>query len=759
MKKNLQILGFLFSILFSVSISAQIKYRTAGSGDWSNLATWEKQITPGMWAAATSLPPANATIDILAGHAINIDVNVIIDQGTINNFSTLPVTFTGANKLFIGNGGFGAYYNKVGAAMPVATNMKWDPTSGACYIEGVTTETSIANVSQNYGSFTYNCPNQTSQMDLDLADGTSISVFKILKTGGLGGGYVTLTTASPTPKTLTFDVFEVSDLCKTADGGSGVGALNIEINIFLTIKTNGFLFMGGITSPIYWRLRGSFVGSGGTLKGTPDISLEFDGGNTPGTGLSYQNFSRSSTTAFDYVNIIVKSGSTLQMAANIIFDESGNFTLEAGATLVCGHANGIPGSLQNTGQKNLSSAANYAFLGNGFNQNMGIFVTTPTPNTVNDLEMRSITGSPISLTGNLNVTNKLILNSGRLQINNSNLTVLGTIDGGSSSSFVSTSSISTGELTITNFTGTRTFPIGAGSSYDPLSITTTTPTTFKAKVGLNFSHPIAATNANTYFPREYNITPSTPTTADITLFPNASSRPSYLGGAVVGHWNGTAWEELAATRNNVTNGFTTLGVTNFSPFAAGAAGAFATTLAVEMKSISAKAVGAKNVINWETASEKDMTDFSVERSTNGFENWSKIGSVKAKGQSANVYDFNDDAPLSVGYYRVRSVDLAGKEDISKVVSVTQKGSKSDKMTLFPNPTKGNIAIQIEGQAGENVTISITSSIGQSLIQKNITLQRGSNTTDLNIADLQNGVYFMTLINGSEKTVQRIVKQN
>ena len=81
------------------------------------------------------------------------------------------------------------------------------------------------------------------------------------------------------------------------------------------------------------------------------------------------------------------------------------------------------------------------------------------------------------------------------------------------------------------------------------------------------------------------------------------------------------------------------------------------------------------------------------------------------------------------------------------------------MTLFPNPTKGNIAIQIEGQAGENVTISITSSIGQSLIQKNITLQRGSNTTDLNIADLQNGVYFMTLINGSEKTVQRIVKQN
>ena len=41
----------------------------------------------------------------------------------------------------------------------------------------------------------------------------------------------------------------------------------------------------------------------------------------------------------------------------------------------------------------------------------------------------------------------------------------------------------------------------------------------------------------------------------------------------------------------------------------------------------------------------------------------------------------------------------------------------------------------------------------------LTLQEGVNTTDLDLSNLQNGVYFMTLINGSEKKVQRIVKQS
>ncbi len=87
-------------------------------------------------------------------------------------------------------------------------------------------------------------------------------------------------------------------------------------------------------------------------------------------------------------------------------------------------------------------------------------------------------------------------------------------------------------------------------------------------------------------------------------------------------------------------------------------------------------------LKWATSSEKDISHYSIEKSTDG-KNCSQAGIVFAFGNSAEpmMYPFSDkninSAYEGVIYYRIMAVDNNGKTEIFQEKSITFKKSTGD----------------------------------------------------------------------------------
>ena len=119
------------------------------------------------------------------------------------------------------------------------------------------------------------------------------------------------------------------------------------------------------------------------------------------------------------------------------------------------------------------------------------------------------------------------------------------------------------------------------------------------------------------------------------------------------------------------------------------------TLPVELTSFQAKGSNAQNLLTWQTASEQNTQHFNVERSANGQTDFQNIGTVKAAGNSQSVknYQFSDETPLSISYYRLRSIDLDGKEQFSKIVSVAR--SKNGSLKVYPTLATDKLTVSLD----------------------------------------------------------------
>ena len=111
-----------------------------------------------------------------------------------------------------------------------------------------------------------------------------------------------------------------------------------------------------------------------------------------------------------------------------VVDGPGNFDLQAGATLrICDpagiSANGATGAIRNTGSRDFSPGAAYAYAGTG-NQATG----SGLPGTVRELEVAVPAGSTLVLTGTLSIGQRLLPTSGSLD-NSPGLTLLSSSTG------------------------------------------------------------------------------------------------------------------------------------------------------------------------------------------------------------------------------------------------------------------------------------------------------------------------------------------
>ena len=167
-----------------------------------------------------------------------------------------------------------------------------------------------------------------------------------------------------------------------------------------------------------------------------------------------------------------------------------------------------------------------------------------------------------------------------------------------------------------------------------------------------------------------------------------------------------------------------------------------------------------NMLSWETSSEENTEAHIIERSIDGRDNWEVIGAVDAVGYTyeENQYKLEDRNPIAKAYYRLKSVDFDGSSSYSDIILLERKISSFEIVNISPNPARTSVSIDFQVPQNSQYTIRMTNMIGQIVYLEQMNLNAGVYSNDINIAAFTNGVYFITIENGLESLVHKIVKQ-
>ncbi len=181
---------------------------------------------------------------------------------------------------------------------------------------------------------------------------------------------------------------------------------------------------------------------------------------------------------------------------------------------------------------------------------------------------------------------------------------------------------------------------------------------------------------------------------------------------------------------------------------------------VELLSFGVEPMEKLNKVSWSTATEENTEYHAIERSADGSSNWNELGQVKANGfsQTKLDYEWMDERPLTNSFYRLRSVDFDGKDQLSEIVSVERDDQQFGIIGIRPVPTTDVATMDFETTKNEKVTLQIMDISGKIMFTESFEANNGYNSYQLDLNQFGNGVYFVCLENSVQKITQRVMKQ-
>ncbi|MCB2406767.1 T9SS type A sorting domain-containing protein [Hymenobacter lucidus] len=182
----------------------------------------------------------------------------------------------------------------------------------------------------------------------------------------------------------------------------------------------------------------------------------------------------------------------------------------------------------------------------------------------------------------------------------------------------------------------------------------------------------------------------------------------------------------------------------------------ANPLPVELRAFQGRMADNGVELTWQTASERQNKQFIIERSAGADAAFLAIGQVAGAGNSSTgaAYRFRDEAAGRQGkavlYYRLRQVDIDGKEQLSPVVVITWKNQAATIMQLYPNPAAETqtVRVQLEAVPTQGSVVEVYGNLGNKLWSAPATDQ----SLTLSTAGLSKGLYHVVLLDAAGRRV-------
>ena len=185
-----------------------------------------------------------------------------------------------------------------------------------------------------------------------------------------------------------------------------------------------------------------------------------------------------------------------------------------------------------------------------------------------------------------------------------------------------------------------------------------------------------------------------------------------------------------------------------------------TVLAVKISYLNGVRSNGANTLNWLAACKSDNAVFEIERSTDG-RNFATINTVIATQlQCAQPLKYVDNTILSgTVFYRIKAVDIYGSIVYSAIIKLGGQEKELQLIGVLPNPVVNTAQLSIVTAKKDKVELSVLTMEGKVVQRSSVQLQPGSSIIDLNVANLQKGVYMIKGIFGEGETnTIKFVKQ-
>lgn len=169
------------------------------------------------------------------------------------------------------------------------------------------------------------------------------------------------------------------------------------------------------------------------------------------------------------------------------------------------------------------------------------------------------------------------------------------------------------------------------------------------------------------------------------------------------------------------------------------------TLPFDLISFTGKAVHTSSKLEWVVTNQRDVTGYTVERSTDS-RNFEEIGTVQAKDGSTNItYNYTDFNAANFGtvvYYRIRSNEVNGAGKYTQIISVNFNQEMFTSLTLLPNPVQNKTTATINAIADETLQLKVIDNAGRIVKLVTVSLVKGKNNLVLDMNDLKPGLYYI-----------------
>lgn len=200
--------------------------------------------------------------------------------------------------------------------------------------------------------------------------------------------------------------------------------------------------------------------------------------------------------------------------------------------------------------------------------------------------------------------------------------------------------------------------------------------------------------------------------------------------------------------NDTDDGYYTIGTMNYT----------VSPLPIELISFDAIMNNKQVDITWTTATESNNDYYTIEKSKDGI-NFETSSIVDAAGNSLSLINYKDidsNPYQGISYYRLKQTDFNGTFSYSKIVAVNYSFS-SDGMSIFPNPTDGELNINIKELEGKEVLVVIRDITGKECFSKVILSQENQQLIAVDSEQkLASGTYIITASSSNKLYSKKII---
>ena len=368
-----------------------------------------------------------------------------------------------------------------------------------------------------------------------------------------------------------------------------------------------------------------------------------------------------------------------------------------------------------------------------------------------------VTGNS-AISGDVTVSEKVVLQNGLLQLSNYNISIAKT-EGGSADSYLQTNG--SGTVTIQQIGETEVVvPIG-NKTYNPVAVANGGGVSWQAHVADGIQHLPVPFNDKSAVLRTWLVKPLSNPLGGATIqlhYQNNEAQVSTLfTNADVQVWNYTTQWLMAGQpqKQMESNSFSTVVLKDWNKEGtlvivnAAAEMASLTVLPIKFMNVKATELPHAVQIDFTNSAETDVAHYIIERSTNGIEfvPLATINPIHNNGSAASYQWIDKTRASGSNFYRVKGVEVDGKVVYSIVLKITvDKSVKA--LNVFPNPIQGRQLTLEVGLPKGSYMLRITAINGQQVMEKKIEHAGGNISKVLELpAGLRPGQYLLQFVNG------------